>query len=58
MTNANKPKTHTTKWDTILDVYPDVFTEPTMPHPRAIKHRIELLDPSQPIPNHRQYRLG
>ena len=47
-----------TKWDTLLDEFADVFTEPTQPHPRPIQHRIELLDPTKPIPNHKQYQLG
>ena len=25
-----------TKWDTLLDEFADVFTEPTQPHPRPI----------------------
>ena len=47
-----------TKWDTLLDGFADVFTEPTQPHPRQIKHHIKLLDPTKAVPNHKQYRLG
>ena len=46
------------KWEIFLDEFADVFTEPTQPHPRPIKHCIVLLDPTKPIPNHKQYRLG
>ena len=42
-----------TKWDQLLDEFPDVFEPPSTPHPRAIQHRIELLDPTRPIPNHK-----
>ena len=45
-------------WDAICDEFADVFMAPTQPHERDIKHRIELLDPAQPIPNHKQYRLS
>ena len=46
-----------TKWDMLLNEFTDVFMEPIQPHSRPIKHRIELLDPTKPIPNHKQYRL-
>ena len=47
-----------TQWDQLLDEFPDVFEQPSTPYPRAIQHRIELLDPTRPIPNHKQYRLS
>ena len=41
------------RWDAICDEFTDVFAAPTQPHEQDIKHRIKLLDPAQPIPNHK-----
>ena len=37
----------------LCDEFADVFEAPSCPPDHAIKHRIELLDPSKPIPHHR-----
>ena len=57
-TTTHNANSTTTKWDKILDEFSDVFEPPSTPYPRAIQHRIELLDPNRPIPNHKQYRLS
>ena len=46
------------RWSTICDEYADVFGTPGDPQPRAIQHRIDLLDPHKPIKHHRSYRLS
>ena len=48
-----QPPTCKSRWDAICDEFADVFAAPTQPHERDIKHRIKLLDPAQPIPNHK-----
>ena len=49
----------TTRWNKLCDEYQDIFTEPQgIPPDRPIKHKIELLDPAQPIKHHRQYRMS
>ena len=47
-----------TKFGQLQDKFLDVFEPPTTPHPCAIQYHIELLDPTRPIPNHKQYRLS
>ena len=43
-----------TRWDTLCDEFQDIFTDPSgTPPDREIKHKIELLDPQQPIRHHR-----
>ena len=46
------------KWDLICADFPHVFAPPQQPVECSIKHHIELLDPTAPIPNHKQYRLS
>ena len=41
-----------------LDKFSYVFEQPSIPHMRVIQHSIELLDLTQPIPNHKQYWLS
>ena len=45
------------RWDMLLNELADVLTEPTQLHPRPIKHCVELLDQTKPIPNHKQCYL-
>lgn len=47
------------RWSQICDEFPDVFEPPTgLPPARDTDHKIELLDPNAPIPNHKQYRMS
>ena len=42
----------------LIAKYKEVFSKPGKPMARDIKHRIELLDPAQKIPYHRQQRMS
>ena len=46
------------RWEGICDTFEDVFGTPGAPQERAIKHRIDLVDPKQPVHHHRQYRMS
>ena len=45
-------------FSTVCDQFSDVFGPPGEPKERAIKHRIDLVDPKQPVYHHRQYRMS
>ena len=41
-------ETETSRWNSVVADYPDVFAEPGMPAERETKHRIELLPGATP----------
>ena len=42
----------------LVNKYADVFTKPGKAIAQDIKHKIELVDPAKPIPQHRLQRMS
>ena len=57
--SAEDPKMATLDpWKALCAEFTDVFEEPWKPQDRPTKHRIDLIDPMQPLFYHRQYRMS
>lgn len=51
-------KANSSRFDHVLDKYPDVFGSPGKPPEREVKHRIDLYDENAPPPRSRVYRMS